>query len=148
MKKLILLFACVAVFSACSVDDEPNVLLVPAEVVETNLPSLFSPGENFIVEVTYLLPDVCHIPAGLQVTRGAEQGPERRDIYVTGVASIREGTECGTEGGDLEREGSFRIVIDENEPYTFYLWTGLDENNESIFTEVVVPVGIADSPGE
>lgn len=148
MKKLILLFVSILIFTACSVDDEPNVLLVPAEVVKTNLPPMFSPGENFIVEVTYLLPDVCHIPAGLQVTRGAEQGAERRDIYVTGVASIREGTVCDTEGGDLEKEGTFRIIIDENQPYTFYLWTGLDENNESIFTEIVVPVGIANSSSE
>jgi hypothetical protein len=142
MKKLILLFACVLLLTSCSVDDESNIFLVPVEVVETNLPPLFSPGENFIVDVTYLLPDVCHIPAGLQVTRGAEHGPERRDIYVTGVASITEGMECDTEGGDLEKEGSFRIIIDETEPYTFYLWTGYDENDESIFTEVIVPVGV------
>ncbi|WP_324720535.1 hypothetical protein [Salinimicrobium sp. HB62] len=148
MKKLILLFACVSLFTACSVDDEPNLLLVPAEVVETNLPSLFAPGENFIVEVTYLLPDVCHNSAGLQVTRGAEHGDERRDIYITGVASIREGTVCDTEGGDLEREGSFRIIIDENHPYTFYLWNGLDEDGENIFTEIIVPVGVANTTGE
>ena len=140
MKKLIFLFAVVSLLTACSIEDEPNILFVPAEVVETNLPESFTLGENFVVEVTYLLPSACHSAAGLQVTTGVEQDETLRDIYITGVASIEEGLKCTTQSDNLERKSSFRIIIEESEPYTFYLWTGLDENDENVFTSIVVPV--------
>lgn len=146
MKKLILLFALISLFTGCSTEDDNNFLLFPAEVTDVDLPSTFVKGKSYIVKVTYLMPDACHTPSGLQVTRGSEVGDARRDIYVLGVVAVEEGINCTLPDENLEREGSFRITIDENEPYTFYLWTGVNENDEPIYTEVIVPVGVTQTP--
>jgi hypothetical protein len=148
MKKLILLFACVSLFVSCDVDDDPNLVLVPAEVVDIDLPDSFEQGKSYLLEVSYLLPNACHTPSGLQVTRGSETGEERRDIYVVGVAAVEEGFDCTLPANNLETYGSFRIIIDEDDPFTFYLWTGVDENDEAIYTQVVVPVGATQTPVE
>ena len=147
MKKLIFLFACLPLFTGCSIDDEgPSIAMGPAEVAETDLPESFENGKVYTVKVTYLLPDACHVPAGLHVTRGADVGNGRRDIFVSGVASYEYGTECEEEGeeDDLEQTSSFQVRIDEEEPYTFYLWTGVDSSNKNVYTEVEVPVGAPD----
>ena len=151
MKKLMLLFTCTLLFTSCSIDDdEPSIVMVPAEVVATDLPEFFEDGEVYTVKVTYLLPDACHVPAGLHVTRGSSFGNGRRDIFVNGVASHEIGTECEEEGEeeDLEQKASFQIRIDEDEPYTFYLWTGIDENDKNIYTEVVIPVGAPETDNQ
>lgn len=149
MKKFIFLFALTSLIMSCEIEDDgPNMVMVPAEVSATDLPQSFEVGKTYVVEVTYLLPDACHIPAGLHVYRGSSFGNGRRDIFVSGVASYEYGTECDKESDDLDRTSTFRITIDEDDPYTFYLWTGLDEEKKDIYTEVVVPVGAPDTAGE
>ncbi len=142
MKKIALLLICSLVFASCDVeDDEPGQVQVLAEVVDADLPESFEQGKVYTIDVTYLLPDACHFSLGLQAVRGAFQGPARRDIYLAGVAARPAGeADCTEEDEDLEEVDSFALRIDENQPYTFYLWTGLDENEESVYTEVVVPV--------
>lgn len=149
MKKLLFLFVFSSFLMSCEIEDDgPNMVMAPAEVTETDLPESFEEGKSYVVEVTYLLPDACHVPAGIHVYRGASFGDARRDIYVSGVASYEYGTECDKESDNLDRTSTFRIDIDEDEPYTFYLWTGVDEDNKDIFTEVVVPVGAPATPAE
>lgn len=142
MKKLILLFACSLMFMSCEVEDDgPNLVMVASKVTGAELPEYFEKGKTYEIEVTYLLPDACHIPAGLQVNRGANIGNGRRDIFISGVASYEYGTTCDKEDENLEETKTFILEITEDEPYTFYLWQGRDENHESIYTEIVVPVG-------
>lgn len=142
MKKFILLFMCAFSFMSCDVEDDgPNFEQVLVEVVDHDLPEVFEQGKVYTINITYLLPDACHVGLGLQAVRGAFDGDARRDIYVAGVASrpIGQG-ECTLEDDDLEREEYFIIRADESRPYTFYLWTGLDENQESVYTEIEIPV--------
>ncbi|WP_156877231.1 hypothetical protein [Salinimicrobium terrae] len=143
MKKVFLLLMSITVLTGCEIEDDgPDSVQVLAEVIDTNLPESFEPGEVYQVEITYLLPNVCHIPVGVQAVRGGAEGSARRDIYVSGVASYLPGEgECTLENEDLEEIDSFSLRVDEDEPYTFYLWTGFDENQESIYTQIVVPVG-------
>ena len=149
MKKLFFLFAFTTLLVSCEIEDDgPGMVMVPAEVSETNLPESFEEGKTYVIEVAYLLPDACHVPAGIHVYRGASFGDARRDIFVSGVASYEYGTECNEESENLERTSSFRMTIDEDDPYTFYLWTGLDEDNKDIYTEVVVPVVAPATPAE
>lgn len=145
MKKMLFLLMSVLVLTGCEIEDDgPATVHVLAEVVDADLPETFELGKTYEIEITYLLPDACHSPMGLQATRGAMSGDARRDIYVAGVASHEAGqNECTLEDDDLEVVDELVIKIDEDEPYTFYLWTGFDEDDESVYTTVTVPVGEA-----
>lgn len=142
MKKFALLFVAILTLSSCSIDDDgPRIAYQFAEVTGENLPEFFEKGKTYKVDITYLLPTACHTAAGLEVKRGNNSGDQRRDIYVVGIGSFDANqTECNREDDDLEKEASFSILIDEDEPYTFYLWSGVDENMENEYTVVEVPV--------
>ncbi len=149
MKKLVLLFVCALVFTSCDPDDGPNIQYDLAKVTNADLPEFFEEGETYEINVTYILPSACHKAAGLQLQRGSETGDQRRDIYIAGVASVDAGlSNCTEEDNDLERENSFEIDIDENEPYTFYLWQGVDDNGENQYDTFEVPVGAPDDNGD
>lgn len=147
MKKLFLLVLCTLVFTGCEIeDDEPYLVHEYAEVTGTDLPEFFERGKLYEITVTYALPTACHSGSGLEVNRGSVAGEGYRDIYIAGVASHRSDlTECNEESEDLEREVSFTMRIDQSDPYTFYLWEGVDIDDKNIFTEVEVPVVVSDS---
>ena len=128
--------------TACEIEDDgPGVVQVLAEVTDADLPESFEEGELYELKFTYLLPDACHTGIGLHARRGTTEA-ERRNIYVAGVASRpADQTTCNIEEDDLEVEGSFPIRIDDDQPFTFYLWTGVDVDGKDIYTQVVVPVG-------
>jgi hypothetical protein len=145
MKKIALLFMFTLLLAGCDIEDDgPGSEQVLVEVVDADLPEFFEKGKLYQIEVTYLLPDACHNGLGLQAVRGGSQGAVRRDIYVAGVASRPAGLEdCDLESEDLEKTDSFTLVVDEDQPFTFYLWTGVDANQENTYTKIVVPVGEA-----
>lgn len=149
MKKFALLLMFVFTLIGCEVnDDGQDSIQVLVEVTDADLPDFFEKGKVYQIDVTYLLPDACHTALGLQAVRGAAQGDESREIYVAGVASRPANeTDCTLQDEDLAREGAFTLRIDEDEPYTFYLWTGLDENDENVYTEITVPVGETTTAG-
>ena len=142
MKKLALLIGCVFTFASCEVEDDgPVVLSEFAEVTEIDVPESFEEGETYEIDVTYLLPTACHQPAGIKAERGSLTGDERRDIYIAGVATYSSDlVECDEEEENLEQSSSFSITIDESDPYTFYLRTGVDVDNKPVFDTIEVPV--------
>lgn len=149
MKKIALFIMAALLFTSCSIEDDgPRINYEFSEVTNADLPEFFEKGKTYTIDVLYLLPSACHNPAGLEVKRGNSSGAQRRDIYVVGISSYDANqTECNRENEDPEKEGSFSIFIDEDEPYTFYLWSGVDDNMESQYTVVEVPVigdGITD----
>jgi len=150
MKRLALLLLSVITLSSCSVEDDGSTVVTTlAEVSEYDLPEYFEKGKSYQVPLNFLLPDLCHQPVGLQLSRGGDYGDERREIYVAGVVSFNaEQTECDIpteDDSDLVVEAEFTIHIDEEEPYTFYFWTGVDSTGENVFETVEIPVGV---PGE
>lgn len=144
MKKLGLLFLTTLVFMSCSIEDDgPQIRYEFAEVLSADLPEAFEVGKTYQIDITYLLPTACHVPAGLDAKRGSGSGEERRSIFVAGVASYDGGTnECTEEGEEEERteEDTFSLTIDEEGTYTFYLWIGVNEEMENQYTVVEVPV--------
>lgn len=142
MKKLSFLFVSILILTSCSVDDDgPRIDYQFSEVTAADLPDSFEKGKTYKIDVTYLLPSACHTASGIEVQRGNNSGAQRRDIYVVGMGSYDVNqTECNREDDDLEREASFSILIDEDETYTFYLWSGVDDNMENQYTVVEVPV--------
>ncbi len=143
MKKLVLLFcAATLILSSCNIEDDgPRIAAEFAEVTEIDLPEFFEQGKTYQIEVTYLLPSACHTAAGLEAKRGNSEGAARRNIYVAGVSTYDQNVvTCNRESEDLEKTAKFSISIDEDQPYTFYLWTGLNSNLESEFTIIEIPV--------
>lgn len=142
MKKLAFLIVCAFIFTACEIDDDgPSIETVYAKVVNAELPDHFEEGEIYEVDVTYLLPDACHNDVGLHVRRASQSGEGYRQIYVFAIASHDPMlTECTRTEEDLEVTRNFTITIDDSAPFTFYLWTGVDENNENVYTQIEVPV--------
>ncbi|UJH92620.1 hypothetical protein LZ575_09180 [Antarcticibacterium sp. 1MA-6-2] len=142
MKKLALLFVFALTLSSCSIEDDgPGIKYEYAKIVDAGLPESFEKGKTYQLEITYLLPSACHSPIGIEAKRGNSTGDDRRKIFIVGISSINpEITECTVESDDLEREKTLTITIDEDEPYTFYLWDGLDAENESKYITVEVPV--------
>jgi hypothetical protein len=143
MKKFLFLFIAALSLTACDVDDDgPGTVQVLAEVTDADLPEFFEKDKLYDIKITYLLPDACHTGIGVQAMREGSGEAERRKIYVGGVASRPANqTTCNLEEDDLEVEGSFSMRVDSDQPYTFYLWTGVDVDGESVYDEVVVPVG-------
>lgn len=142
MKKLLLLAVCALTLISCEIEsDDPQWQTQLAEVTAIDVPEFFEVGKSYTLEVTYLLPTACHLAQGVNATREAATGSGRRKIYVAGAAAHELGApDCNNQTEDLEETGSFRIHIDENMPYTFFLWTGVDQHGISEFTEVEVPV--------
>lgn len=143
MKKLILLAVCTFTLMSCELEsDEPGLVPELAEVTAVDLPDFFEEGKSYTIDVTYLLPTACHVAQGINANRGSAYGSGRRKIYVAGVAASQFGTtQCDEESDELEKESFFRLGIDEDMPYTFFLWKGKDEDGKDIYTEIEVPVG-------
>lgn len=143
MKKLLILAVCAFTLTGCEIEsDDPTWVPELAEVTSIDLPEFFEEGKSYTIDVTYLLPTACHIPQGVNVSRESVYGSGRRKIYVAGVAAEKYGApQCQQENEDLEKTGSFRLVVDEDMPYTFFLWTGVDQTGKALYTEVEVPVG-------
>ena len=127
---------------SCSLDDDGPVYEQKlAEIIEADLPESFVRGNVYSIDVVYLLPDACHNPLGINANREGDSGEARRKIYVAGVVSREKGaTGCNQTSEDLEVESSFSIRIDETDPYTFYLWTGVDSQGKAVYSAVEVPV--------
>ena len=142
MKKFILLFVCALSLASCSLDDDVPVHDQKlAKLTEVNLPEFFVKDSTYKIDVVYVLPDGCHIPVGITAHRGAQAGEGRSDIYLAGVVSKEIGTTtCSEPAQDLEIEDDFSIRIDVTDPYTFYLYTGLDSEGKPTYTIVQVPV--------
>lgn len=142
MRKFVFLFVTTLAFTSCSIEDDGTRIEYQfAEIISADLPESFEKGKTYLIDITYQLPSACHTATGIEVIRGKSTGDERRDIYIVGISSYNANlTECNRDDDDLEREKSFSILIDEDEPYTFYLWTGVDEDDENQYTIVEVPV--------
>ena len=68
MKKTALFLLCIITLNSCSLDDEGSTIRsILAEISANDLPEYFEKGETYEVEVSYLLPDLCHQPLGLQL---------------------------------------------------------------------------------
>ncbi len=142
MRNFVFLFVMMLIFTSCSIEDDGTRIEYEfAEVTEADLPESFEKGKTYEIDITYVLPSACHTASGINAIRGSSTGVERRDIYVVGISSYNAiQTECNRDDENLERENSFSIHIDENDPYTFYLWSGLNEDLENQYNVVEVPV--------
>ncbi len=138
---LIILLLCILCLS-CDKEEPANPPAPEfAKVRPVNMPAFFEPGESYNIEVVYVLPSSCHTPFGLGIERKGNSAEGLRNIFVTGITRKDSEDACDEqEEANPEIDDSFYISIDQQQPYTFYFWTGLNENGEHQFEEVQIPV--------
>lgn len=130
-KKIVLIFF-VVLLSACNSDDDNYYYqLMPIE--EADLPEFFEYGKVYLVTVRYQIPNDCLLYPELIY----EYDLDAREVGVVGT--FVDSKDC-SELEDVTRNFTFRVQALQREDYVFKFWQGEDENGDSIYLEVVVPV--------
>jgi len=141
MKRLIFAFVTLLSLNSCSVDDDTaNTTYELAKITGNDLPENFVFGETYSIDVNYVLPSSCNSFAGIDARREGSSPEQRRRIYVGVLSLSNNNPNCDNSAPANESSSNFPISIDERDDYTFYFWTGIDSNDQPIYSEVVVPV--------
>lgn len=142
MKKIALILMALVTLNSCSISDDngPRINYEAAEITDNTLPEEFELGKNYTITITYKLPSQCHTFATIDARRAGNTGSSRREIYVAAISSFEANSNCDDSTDGSTGTSTFSIIIDENEDYKFYFWTGIDAADEPIFEEVTVPV--------
>lgn len=138
MKRLhFLLFAIVLLFGACSFDDDGvNFHYVPLEIVNADLPESFDFGRTYTISVDIFRPDDCTLTDTFDVRRFATDSTNVRTVTAIGILLDKD--DCTPV--DQEIQDSFEFDVRYTNPYIFRFYSGKDENGDSQFIEMEVPV--------
>jgi hypothetical protein len=139
MKKALLLFLCFIglTINSCSLDDGGvNFHFVPLQIVDAELPESFMLNKTYQIKVTYVNPNGCTSFEGFDITESNTMDKKVRNVLAIGTELEQE--QCTQQVEELEATFSFICLY--SKPYVFRFWTGEDENGESQFFEVEVPV--------
>ncbi len=130
MKRFIVLFFIVILTTCCSDGDEYYYELVPIE--SSNFPEFFEYGYVYEVSVQYKVSNDCFLYPDLIY----EYDQDARNVAIVGT--FVDENSCSPE--DALFNYVFRVHAIQTEDYIFRLWQGEDENGDSIYEEVIVPV--------
>ncbi|QED38512.1 hypothetical protein FK178_12650 [Antarcticibacterium arcticum] len=135
MKKLLLVFFSVLLFSGCSAeDDSDNIMQNLAPVLSVDLPDSFEFGQSYNIEIIYKRPTNCHTFSGLDVARNA-------NVIVIGVVtSYSTGNTNCVDSGNLEASATINFVAERDDFYIFKFWQGKNAAGRDEFLTVEVPV--------
>ncbi len=158
MKKLFA-FALIAVgvlsLTSCMNDDGPNINYEVAEITGHDLPEYFEEGEEYEINVDYLLPSACHSFYGFQTGNEENEDDETIFEYYIQVQTSYDPnlTECTEEDDDLEKTAELidDFEIKSENDYTTYRFnfiTGYDSDGNPEYLTVDVPVGAPDDNGD
>lgn len=143
MKKILILTVIVSLFYACSVDDGNTVdnfyfQILPIESV--NMPTIFTTGNTYQIEYSYIRPSTCHSFNDLYYL---SEGSVRTIAVIDLVTQqLTDGSTCE----DLDQEiitQNFNFIVnnDSGAIYTFKFWQGVnEENGEDLYLTIEVPV--------
>ncbi len=138
MKRLyFLLFSTVFVLGACSFDDDGvNFHYTPLEIVNADVPESFDFGGTYTISVDILRPDDCTLTDSFDVRRFTTDSTNVRTVTAIGI--LLDNDDCLPL--DQEIQDSFEFEVIYTNPYIFRFYSGKDENGDSEFIEVEVPV--------
>lgn len=121
-------------FNSCDVDDDADFYYVSLPIESVELPESFKVNETYQINVTYRRPNDCTYFEGFDV---AKLDTTIRDVVVVG--STFSGDDACAEISE-EIEVSFNFLVLYTDTYVFRFWTGENENGESEYLEIEVPV--------
>ncbi|HSP83560.1 MAG TPA: hypothetical protein VLN72_07495 [Gillisia sp.] len=135
MKKLLLVFFSLLLFSGCSAeDDSDNIMQNLAPVISVDLPNSFEFGKSYTIEIIYKRPTNCHTFSGLDVARNANA------IVIGVVTSFRTSNTNCVDSGNLEASATINFVAERDDFYIFKFWQGKNAAGRDEFLTVEVPV--------
>ena len=138
MKKLLLVFFSLLLFSGCSAeDDSDNIMQNLAPVISVDLPDSFDFGESYNFEIIYKRPTNCHRFSGLNIEKNPNNANERTIGVVTSFRTSN--TNC-VDSGNLEARATINFVAERDDFYIFKFWQGKNEAGRDEFLIVEVPV--------
>lgn len=138
MKKIALFCLAIVLFTSCSVDDDTinySFEFMPVESVD--IPEEFIMGETYPITVSYYRPSTCHVFKEFYYKK------ENNQRTVAPVNYVFEEDDCEPLD-EVLTEATFNFVVTSNGSYIFKFWQGKDENDESQYLTIEVPVAEAE----
>ena len=135
MKKLFLLLFVSLIGISCSIGDDSSKYYYEVLPVETYVvPTSFDLGQVYTITLTYKRPTDCHTNPALYFERNGKI----RTVAIQSLVANRDN--CEAVPNEEPQELKFQFEVLSNTPYVFKFYKGDDENGESIFESVTIPV--------
>ncbi|WP_340064308.1 hypothetical protein [Ascidiimonas aurantiaca] len=134
MKKFLALFLMIILTASCSLDDGTNFHFAAMPITGVEVPESFEQGETYEIKVKYMRPTNCYFFEGFDYRIGTDN---TRTVVV--INTVLDDNTC-EELEDEEVEVSFDFIVLDTKTYTFRFWQGYDDNGQSEFLTVEVPV--------
>ncbi|MCX2718606.1 hypothetical protein [Lentiprolixibacter aurantiacus] len=120
--------------SACDLEDDGiKYHFVPLQITSVDVPDSFTLNETYEISATFIRPSNCVFFEGFDVR---QLDTTVRNVVVIG--SEIDNRECTQVVEEVTETFNFLVIYDQT--YVFRFWTGEDENGESQYLEVTVPV--------
>lgn len=135
MKKLLVLCLTVIFSASCSIDDDGTSFsfeILPVESVD--IPEEFMMGEVYPITVSYYRPTTCHAFKEFYYFK------ENNERTVAPITYVFDQSDCETIIDDDLVEATFNFQVTSNGSYIFKFWQGDDENGETQYLIIEVPV--------
>ncbi|TYA74080.1 hypothetical protein [Seonamhaeicola marinus] len=134
MKRVIMLCLAFVCFASCSVDDDNvnfSYEILPVESVD--IPTEFTLGEVYPITISYFRPSTCYAFNDFYYLK------ELNERTVAPINYVFDRDDCETLDNVLV-EQTFNFIVTSNGSYTFKFWQGEDNDGESQFLTIEVPV--------
>ena len=135
MKKILVLCLTLVFFTSCSIDDDGTSFsfeVLPVESVD--IPDEFELGEVYPITVSYLRPSTCHDFKEFYYLKN------NNERTVAPITYVFDKSNCETLEEDNLVEATFNFQVTSNGSYIFKFWQGKDENDETQYLTIEVPV--------
>jgi hypothetical protein len=137
MRKIIffsVMLSALLILNGCSLEDQENFHFVALPITSVEMPVAFELNKTYDIKVKFQRNSDCTFFEGFDVNN-----EERTVRNVSAIGSMLTDNDNCTEISQ-EIEESFRFIVLYNETYLFKFYQGKDENNESQYLEIEVPV--------
>jgi hypothetical protein len=132
MKKLISIAFIALLYTSCSENEEANFYYVVLPVEEATIPASFEWNQTYDITLKYELPNGCHFFYSLYY----KTEDTKRVIAINAIVN----DEDACTEALITKEHTFKIKATQKERYILKIYKGIDEDGESIFEEITVPV--------
>ncbi len=134
MRKLVFLIVISVFISACSndIDSTPDFYLEVLPVKEVVLPTKFSKGQSYEIEVTYIAPNSCYTFNGFSF----QGNNQERTVGIVNSVDLTD--DCNNVPEEVRI--SFDFTVDGTESIVFKFYKGLGNTGNNEFYTVEVPI--------
>jgi hypothetical protein len=133
MKKLLVLSLTLILNASCSIDEGVNFKTDILPVESVDIPSEFELGGTYPITISYFRPSTCH------QFREFYYFKENNERTVAPITYVFDRNDCETLENNLV-EATLNFHVTSNGSYVFKFWQGENENGETQYLTIEVPV--------